>query len=753
MIQYILECIAFQLVFLIIYDLFLKRETFFQWNRFYLICTFVLSLIIPWVKIEAMKAPMPRAFQGYPEYLWYLDQAPVVVKQAPASDGQLSWPYLLVYLGMFLAALVFAYKLYQIEALKRSGKKQVFRDFTQYVIANSNAAFSFFKAIFLGDQVVGKEHQSIVRHELVHIRQKHSYDLLFFELMRIVGWFDPMVYLYQNRISELHEFIADAQVAKTNKKEQYQLLLSEVFQTQNISFINQFFKSSLIKKRIVMLTKEKSKQVWQLKYLLLVPIVMGMLAYTSSEKSFNTQNAIKVTDTGRLTSEEETVVLAELLRLSEGPDGWEFFVKDENSTLRFVKSDNGSYLFGPNGEKIYAKLAIHSKLNPSEAGDINTWFEQLIQNKEDAAVQLNTMLSQTDQSIDKLKRVNEMTLQYNELVKERERLLQSTNEKNPVIVNLDNQLAGLKKAIAKTQGITMAQETEIPFAIVDQVPTFPGCENEPDQRACFLQMMQKHIAKNFTYPKEAQEKGIQGRVNIIFTIAQDGSIQNARFRGPDPLLENEAKRIIALLPQMVPGKQEGKAVNVLYSIPITFKLEGDFHDFSEIRGKDGQGEPLVFVNGELSSIVEFRRFNPDSIKFMNVLKGKGAIDKYGEKAINGAIEIETKSFKAKGASNTNARLKEEGKTAEVALKKLSLKVSTKTKGGKKFIYGEVMGVDRIGLPGVNISVDQEKVNTFTDFDGLFEMEANEGDIIYFRYIGYERLGLKITDQESYSVNR
>ena len=105
--------------------------------------------------------------------------------------------------------------------------------------------------------------------------------------MRIVCWFNPLVYVYQNRLAELHEFIADAHVAKDHKKEHYQLLLSQVFETQHISFINQFFKSSLIKKRIVMLQKKQSKKIWQLKYLLLVPIILGIMAYTSSERESN----------------------------------------------------------------------------------------------------------------------------------------------------------------------------------------------------------------------------------------------------------------------------------------------------------------------------------------------------------------------------------------------------------------------------------------------------------------------------------
>ena len=189
-------------------------------------------------------------------------------------------------MGMLVATLLFCYKIGQLYRLKKQGIQVKYADFTQIIIANSSMAFSFFRSIFLGDKVVANKHDSIIAHELVHIKQGHTWDLLFFELMRIIGWFNPLVYVYQSRISELHEFIADAHVAKTHKAAQYQQLLSQVFQTEHISFINQFFTKSLIKKRIVMLQKSKSKKVWQLKYVLLVPVVLGMLAYTSSKQEF-----------------------------------------------------------------------------------------------------------------------------------------------------------------------------------------------------------------------------------------------------------------------------------------------------------------------------------------------------------------------------------------------------------------------------------------------------------------------------------
>lgn len=537
MLQYILECIAFQLVFLIIYDVFLKRETFFQWNRLYLIGTYIISMVLPWIKIEAMKTTVPESFQAYPEFLWNRNDTEVIASTAKEAPFSISWEYALFFGGMLLAALFFGYKLYQIYALRRKGEVHYFKDFTRIVIANSSIAFSFFKSIFLGDKVIEKEHENILQHELVHIRQRHSYDLMFFELMRVVGWFNPLVYVYQSRISELHEFIADAHVAKTDKKEQYELLLSEVFQTHHISFINQFFKTSLIKKRIVMLTKEKSKQVFKLKYALLFPVVLGMLFYTSCDldESKGDQveiDAITVADIENLSVEEENLVYTKLQELSENKKDWSLIVRDQETTLKFEDTEENKYISGTNNERIRAQLSIDFK-------DSQKLFKNFMAFDED-----------------KFKR-----------------------------------------------------DYGIPFATVDEVPIFPGCENEIDQRACFNKMIQKHISKNFRYPQEAQEQGIQGRVSTMFIISEDGTIQNLKMRGPNHLLEDEVARIISRLPKMIPGKQDGRAVRVPFSIPISFKLEqAGFGNFS---GKSGveESEMLskVLFDGVYGDIIPFSK--------------------------------------------------------------------------------------------------------------------------------------------------
>lgn len=119
------------------------------------------------------------------------------------------------------------------------------------------------------------------------------------------------------------------------------------------------------------------------------------------------------------------------------------------------------------------------------------------------------------------------------------------------------------------------EEISVPFAIIENVPIFPGCESakgNAERKVCFQKKIQEHVVKTFKYPQIAAEMGIQGRVFVQFAIDSKGYIADVRTRGPDPGLEKEAGRIVASLPRMTPGMQRGKPVKVPYSIPVNFKL-------------------------------------------------------------------------------------------------------------------------------------------------------------------------------------
>lgn len=118
------------------------------------------------------------------------------------------------------------------------------------------------------------------------------------------------------------------------------------------------------------------------------------------------------------------------------------------------------------------------------------------------------------------------------------------------------------------------EEDPIPFYVVEEKPKFMACEDVPKEKEaeCFKEQLNKHVIRYFYYPKEAIDKGIEGRVNINFQINTNGSVTVIGVRGTDKLLETVAKEIIEKLPTFIPGKQGGKPVPVTFSYPINFKL-------------------------------------------------------------------------------------------------------------------------------------------------------------------------------------
>src|SRR5690606_7946430 len=116
------------------------------------------------------------------------------------------------------------------------------------------------------------------------------------------------------------------------------------------------------------------------------------------------------------------------------------------------------------------------------------------------------------------------------------------------------------------------EDIEVPFAVIENVPVFPGCEKEKGNNAkkqCMSDKIAQFVNRKFNI-ELAGDLGLEGkqRISVIFKIDKSGNITNIRARAPHPGLEKEAKRVIGLLPKMQPGKQRGKAVTVPYSLPI-----------------------------------------------------------------------------------------------------------------------------------------------------------------------------------------
>ncbi|SDB49957.1 protein TonB [Flavobacteriaceae bacterium MAR_2010_188] len=153
---------------------------------------------------------------------------------------------------------------------------------------------------------------------------------------------------------------------------------------------------------------------------------------------------------------------------------------------------------------------------------------------------------------------------------------ESTIEENIIESSESSQEMAIEEVVMRVEDVTVEEveeEISIPFAAIENVPVFPGCEKlkiQSEIKRCFNDMIQQHIIKNFQYPQLALELGKSGRVFVQFEINKQGEVSNFQKRGPDKLLEDEAVRIMSLLPIMQPGTQRGKPVKVRYNVPINF---------------------------------------------------------------------------------------------------------------------------------------------------------------------------------------
>jgi protein TonB len=120
------------------------------------------------------------------------------------------------------------------------------------------------------------------------------------------------------------------------------------------------------------------------------------------------------------------------------------------------------------------------------------------------------------------------------------------------------------------------EDIEVPFAVIENVPIYPGCESGSNQQKkdCMSSKIQKFVQKKFN-TELAGDLGLSGRqkINVVFKIDKNGNVVGVRSRAPHPRLEQEAARVINALPKMKPGKQRGKAVIVPYSLPIIFQVQ------------------------------------------------------------------------------------------------------------------------------------------------------------------------------------
>ncbi|WP_026914044.1 M56 family metallopeptidase [Christiangramia portivictoriae] len=502
--HYIIQVILFQLGFFVIYEVLLEKETFFKLNRAYLIATPILAFLIPFIKIGSLQQMAPaRAMQQFSDQMILMPEVFIgnktanssIVTAESASTNWLLWIYLA---GVVLSLSIFIVKILKIQKITGNSRKLENRFFKLREVPDSNTAFTYFDTLYIGDQISEKDKNHVITHELVHLHDHHGFDLMIFEILRILFWFNPLIYIFQSRLATLHEYIADSTtVKKSGKKQYFEQLLNTAFGTENFSFTNQFFSHSLIKKRIIMLQKNQSSNISKFKFLLIIPMLMLMLTYVACS--------------------------------------------DDN----------------------YAEIPEDKPQSRSEIlADLKTY----LQNKD----------SLTDDEKD----------QFLEIIKLREELLLKEAKANgtEIIEVVEEQIlpppppapGSLEDIQNRADNSEYDNATEVPFAVIDKVPAFQECDQWVDdaRKNCTSSEISDFVNKNFN-TSLGKELGLVGvnRVIVQFRIDENGQVQDIKSRAARPELEEEAKRVISELPSFIPGEQNGRAVSVMYSLPIAFQVQ------------------------------------------------------------------------------------------------------------------------------------------------------------------------------------
>ena len=606
MIQYIVQVVAFQLLFIMAYDLFLKKETFFNWNRAYLLVSSILSFIIPLIKINLFSEIVPQAYLiALPAVeIGNVSSAnQIVLSEVGITQDGSFWTFQNIFiLGASCALLLLVFKVGYIIKLLVKNPRRWKGDIVLVKLLNSISAFSFLHYVFIGEKINKEEQQSIFKHEMVHVTQKHTLDLLYFEVLRVFFWFNPLVYMYQNRIRSLHEFIADQEALKTEEKlEYYQSLLAQVFETQNISFINTFFKKSLIKKRIVMLQKNRSESINLLKYLFLVPMVLGMLVYTSSYAQEIKQER-----------QDDNSLVKTLLEESKTEDS--SFTAENEEQLKNVKvnkqkEDNSktTTLTDPNLEVPFSKIEHPPTFKECKDKDKSELKKCTVEGitkhvQENFNIDLANELGLVGrQRIAVMFKINkkgniegiraraphpDLEAEAIRVIKLLPQMLPGKHKGKkvivpyslPIIFQINDKKDDSKEdaSIKKIDKSISDQSGEVAYNVIDQPPVFKGCENDDktQQKKCTSEKIQKHVLENFN-ANLASKLGLVGRqrISAMFKINNRGEIVDIKARAPHPTLEEETKRVISSIPQMVPGKHNNKEVVVPYSLPIIFQID------------------------------------------------------------------------------------------------------------------------------------------------------------------------------------
>ena len=273
------------IAFYLLWKLLLSRETFHRFNRVALLVVMALALVLPWVKLSLeTTAPVTQQMVILEELLVSPNGA--VAQQAAPSWSVTGIATVLYLIGMVLAVVWFLHGQWSLHRLLKQGRRESLPSgATLHIIPGDQTPFSYFRHIVINEQDYRDNPREILTHEQAHIDLRHSWDVLFLGLVTLFQWWNPAAWLLSRELRQVHEYEADEAVLNQGVDvKQYQLLLiRKSVGNQLFSMANNFNYQSL-KKRIRMMTMNKSSRWNRLRALAVVPVIaLALLAFANTK--------------------------------------------------------------------------------------------------------------------------------------------------------------------------------------------------------------------------------------------------------------------------------------------------------------------------------------------------------------------------------------------------------------------------------------------------------------------------------------
>lgn len=276
---YLLVASLYLLLFYSCYWLLLRRNTFFGLNRVYLLASVVLSVVLPLVELPSGTADaLPIGTLTLPTF---------VVGNAASSQSEsltsIHWVWFVYGLGVVVMLVRFGLNIRSVFNLIERGQAEHTSNFILVRLPDdSTPSFSFGRYLVLNHTDALTKPDALMRHEEAHIRQCHSADILFLEIVQAAFWFNPVLWLYKCALQEVHEFLADRTVLKTPQPDYPRQLVAYALNMPITALTTPFVSKSTLKQRIVMLQKPASHRRALLGYIFILPVAACLIMCTQS---------------------------------------------------------------------------------------------------------------------------------------------------------------------------------------------------------------------------------------------------------------------------------------------------------------------------------------------------------------------------------------------------------------------------------------------------------------------------------------